>query len=174
MPSETMSEQNQMEVQVGRPAPNFKAHDLDGNELWLRSLIGGKRALLLFYRGGWCPFCNEQLATLSRDREKFEQSRAIIVAVSGEDVEKGRELLKKLNLPFKLLSDTKFEGIDTYGVRDTNISEKTKARGITQLAKPSAFIIDEHGVIRYKYVGTNAPDRPKNEELLRVLNEMGV
>jgi peroxiredoxin len=169
-----MTEQNLTEVQVGQRAPNFRARDLGGNELWLTSLIGGKKALLLFYRGGWCPFCNEQLAALSRDREKFEQSKAIIVAVSGEDVEKGRELLSKLNIPFKLLSDTRFEGVNAYGVRDINISEKAKVMGITQLPKPSAFIIDEFGVVRYKYVGTKAPDRPKNGELLHVLEKMGV
>jgi peroxiredoxin len=167
-----MTEQKSKEVEVGQRAPDFSARDLDGNELRLANLIVGKRALLLFYRGGWCPFCNEQLAALARDCKKFEESKAIIMAVSGEDVVKGKELLKKLNLPFKLLSDTTFEGMEAYGVRDMNISEKTRARGITKLAKPSAFIIDEFGIIRYKYIGKNAPDRPKNEELLQVFYEI--
>ena len=91
------------------------------------------------------------------------------MAVSSEEVEKGREFLKKLNLPFILLSDTKLEGIDRYGVRDPNPHEKLKARGITQLSKPAAFIIDETGVVRYKYVGKDASDRPRNEDLLKAI-----
>ena len=94
------------------------------------------------------------------------------MAVSYEEVEKGKELLQKLALPFTLLSDAQFEGIDGYGIRDTNPSAPTRAKGITTLSKPSAFIIDEKGIIRYKYVGKHAEDRPKNEDLLRVLAGM--
>lgn len=164
-----MIEHDQAEAQIGQPAPDFKAHDLNDNELSLSSLISGKKALLIFYRGGWCPYCNEQLANITRDIEIFKQSKAVIVAVSSEKVEKGKELLKRLNLPFKLLSDTKLEGIDAYGVRNDDVPEVLRAKGITSMAKPSAFIIDERGIIRYKYVGTNAKDRPKNEDLLKAL-----
>ena len=167
-----MVEHNQTAVQIGLHAPDFKAYDLDDNELSLSSLISGKKALLIFYRGGWCPFCNEQLANIARDIERFKRSNAIIVAVSSEEVEKGKDLLKKLNLPFKLLSDAKLEGIDAYGVRNNDISDTLKARGITSMAKPSAFIIDEKGIIRYKHVGVDKKDRPKNEELLSVLESL--
>jgi peroxiredoxin len=157
-------------AEVGQLAPNFRSRDLDGNELSLVSLIKGQKALLIFYRGGWCPYCNEQLANITRDIERFRQTKTVIVAVSSEEVEKGKELLKKLNLPFKLLSDTRLEGIDTYGVRNNDIPDALKAKGITGMAKPSAFIIDKHGIIRYKYIGANAKDRPKNEEWLKILN----
>ncbi|MDE1853466.1 MAG: redoxin domain-containing protein [Thaumarchaeota archaeon] len=153
-------------VSVGQVAPDFTANDLDGKPVSVKALIGGRKALLLFYRGGWCPFCNQQLAAISQDSSKFKELDAAIVAVSGEEVEKRKELLRKLNLPFALLSDTKFEGIDRYGVRDTKPS-----LGVTQLSKPSAFIIDRWGTVSYKYVGAKASDRPKNEELLRALAE---
>ena len=160
-----------IKVQVGRLAPDFVACDLAGNETRLSSLIGDKKALLLFYRGGWCPFCNEQLAAIARDYQEFQRLNATVVAVSGEEVEKGKGLLQKLHLPFVLLSDTSFEAIDMYGVRDENLSEHVRARGINQLPKPSAFVIDGTGIVRYRYVGKNAPDRPKNEDLLLALGE---
>src|SRR5271169_1943812 len=153
-------------VEVGQIAPDFVARDLNDKQVSLKALISGRKTLLLFYRGGWCPFCNSQLAAISSDNQQFKEAGATIVAVSGEDVEKGKEFLKRLNLPFILLSDTKFEGIDRYRVRDPNPREKLKARGNTQLSKPAAFVIDETGVIRYKYVGRDATDRPKNEDLL--------
>jgi len=166
-----MTQENMNEVKVGQSAPDFVARDLSGKEVRLSSLIAGRKALLLFYRGGWCPFCNEQLAAIARDYEKFQELNATVVAVSGEEAEKGKDLLQKLHLPFVLLSDTSFEAIDRYGVRDANLSEKTKARVISKLPKPSAFIIDGTGIVRYSYVGKNAPDRPKNEDLLRALGE---
>jgi len=162
-------ENRTVEVEVGQIAPDFVARDLDDNQVSLNALISGRKALLLFYRGGWCPFCNQQLAAIASDIQQFKDAGATIVAVSGEEVDKGKDLLKKLNLPFILLSDTKFEGIDRYGVRDPNPHERLKAMGIMQLSKPAAFVIDETGVVRYKYVGKNASDRPKNEDLLKAV-----
>jgi peroxiredoxin len=165
-------ENKPVEVEVGEIAPDFVARDLHDNQVSFRALVGGRIALLLFYRGGWCPFCNQQLAAIARDIQQFKDAGATIVAVSSEEVEKGKEFLKKLNLPFVLLSDTKFEGIDRYGVRDPSPHERLKAMGITQLSKPAAFVIDETGVVRYKYVGKIASDRPKNEDLLKVLGSI--
>jgi peroxiredoxin len=161
------------EISVGQLAPDFVARNLDDKTVSLKSIISGRNTLLIFYRGGWCPFCNEQLASISHDYSEFEKLGTTIVAVSCEEIEKGKALLQKLDLPFVLLSDTNFNGIDAYGVRDTNISERTKARGITSLSKPSAFVIDDAGLVRYKYVGKDAQDRPKNEELLRALAQLG-
>jgi peroxiredoxin len=158
-------------VNVGQLAPDFVARDLDDKPVGLKTLINGRKALVLFYRGGWCPYCDQQLAATSQDISKFRELGATIVAASSEEPENGKELLRKLNLPFVLLSDASFEGIDRYGVRDDNPSERTRARGITRLAKPSAFIIDGAGVVSYKYVGKNVTDRPNNEDLLRALEE---
>lgn len=164
-----MTVEHQGEVEVGETAPDFVARDLDDNEVSLGAFIGGRKALLLFYRGGWCPFCNQQLAAISSESQRFEDAGATIVAVSGEEVEKGKALLKKLSLPFILLSDTNFAGIDRYGVRDPKPNEKLKTNGVTWLSKPAAFVIDNAGVVRYKYVGKNASDRPKNEDLLKAI-----
>jgi peroxiredoxin len=170
-----MASQNNdlVSVEVGQLSPDFTALDLDEKRTTLRSITSGRKSLLIFYRGGWCPFCNEQLAAIAKDYARFQESGATIVAVSGEGVQKGKELLKKLSLPFTLLSDPNFEAIDRYGVRNSDISERMIKAGITRLPKPSAFIIDKAGILRYKYVGKKAPDRPKNEDWLKILDELG-
>lgn len=159
------------EVRVGQSAPDFVASGLSGEAVRLRDLIAGRKALLLFYRGGWCPFCNEQLAAITRDYQEFRELNVTVVAVSGEEVEKGKTLLQKLHLPFVLLSDASFEAIDRYGVRNSIVPEALKERGISQLPKPSAFVIDGTGIVRYKYIGKSALDRPKKEDLLLALRE---
>ena len=159
-------------VEVGDEAPDFQVKDMAGKTIRFRQFIGNQKTLLLFYRGGWCKHCNAQFESLMKDHARFVRAGAKIVAVSSEDVEKGKEFSKKLNLPFVLLSDTGFDGIERYGVKDSNPSEKTKARGIYQLAKPSAFIIDRNGIVRYKYVSKSPSDRPNNKELLNALAEL--
>jgi peroxiredoxin len=164
--------EEQVPVGVGHSAPDFLARDMEGKPVRLMKLIGGRMTLLVFYRGGWCPFCNQQLAAIAQDYPKFDELGATVVVVSSEEVEKGRDLLQKLKPPFRILSDTRFEGIDAYGVRDTNPSPGALSRGVTALSRPAAFIIDEAGIVRYKYVGKSAPDRPKNEDILQALGEM--
>jgi peroxiredoxin len=165
-------EQVKDEIEVGQRAPDFKATDMDGNELRLSSLTKGRKTVLVFYRGGWCPFCNEQLSAISKDYGRFKEENAEVLAVSSESVEKGLELNKRLNLPFKLLSDKGLDGIDAYGIRDDNIPEMVRKMGVAAMSKPSTFIIDESGIVRYKYIGAFAKDRPQNNELLRALKEM--
>ncbi len=169
-----MAQQEQSNnVEVGQLAPDFEAEDLEGRKQSLKSLATANgKTVLLFYRGGWCPFCNKQLASLSEDYAKFKELNAKIVAVSGEEVEKGKELLKKIGPPFTLLSDSDFEAIDRYGVREQKRDMLAKMKRVKSYAKPSVFIIDERGIIRWKYVGKNAQDRPKNEELLQRLREI--
>lgn len=117
-----MGEEKPSELKVGDRAPDFVARDLDGRPVSLKSIVGRSRSLLIFYRGGWCPFCNKQLAAIPQDYSKFKGFHAKIVAVSSEEVEKGKELLQKLALPYTLLSDTRLEGIGRYGVRETSVS----------------------------------------------------
>ncbi len=159
-------------VEVGQRAPDFYAQDLEGRLVSLRSLIENQKTLLLFYRGGWCPICNKQLAGLAQDYDKFKDLNTKIVAISSDEAQKGQELLKKLRLPYTLLSDPNFEAIDRYGVRVGNRDMLAKMKRIKSYATPSAFIIDEQGIIRYKHVGKDAGDRPKNEELLEKLREI--
>jgi len=159
-------------VELGQEAPDFNAQDLRGEKVSLKSQIENQKTLLLFYRGGWCPICNKQLAGLAQDYDKFRALNTKIVAVSSDEPQKGEELLKKLRLPYTLLSDPNFEAIDRYSVKTENRDMLSKMKRIKSYATPSAFIIDEQGIIRYKYVGKDAGDRPKNEELLEKLKEI--
>ena len=40
-------------VKVGEPAPDFTLESADGRALTLSQLRGGKRVVLIFYRGHW-------------------------------------------------------------------------------------------------------------------------
>lgn len=168
-----MAEQEYFDkVEVGHTAPDFIAEDVNGDLVNLKSLIGDEKIVLLFYRGGWCPMCKKQLASLSKDYSLFKNINTRIVVVSSERIENGRKLVKKIGLPFVLLSDPDFEVIERYGVKTEKRDLLAKMKRVQSYATPSVFIIDEKGIIRYKYVGRDAGDRPKNDELLEKLREI--
>jgi peroxiredoxin len=177
-------------VQVGQAAPDFTAQDVkEGNKADLKSLVGGEKTVLLFYRGAWCPASRQRLANLSRDYSRFQELNTKVIAVSSEPYEKGKELKTKLNLPFAVLSDPGFEAIDLYGTRTEKDEMKTDQGGgakgaisqfficnvkhIDKYASPSLFIIDENGIVRYRFVSKEAEfDYPKDDELLSRINSL--
>ncbi|HKK17333.1 MAG TPA: DUF3179 domain-containing (seleno)protein, partial [Opitutales bacterium] len=48
-------------VEVGSTAPDVTLRQADGEELGLHALTADQPVILVFYRGGWCPYCNRHL-----------------------------------------------------------------------------------------------------------------
>jgi len=50
---------------VGEKIPNGILIDQNGEEVNLNKVVKQKPTVLIFYRGGWCPYCNQQMASLA-------------------------------------------------------------------------------------------------------------
>ncbi len=74
---------------------------------------------------------------------------------------KHRQFQAKLGLPFPLLSDEQRDVSRRYGVLDENWN----------IAKRAYFIIDRHGVVRFKKVFDDPTQRLTNEELLAAVRQ---
>src|SRR5207249_7231627 len=61
--------------------------------------------------------------------------------------------------PFPVLLDENFAAVDKLGIRG-------------QLAKPSTYIIDKAGQVRFAYVGATLSDRPSVKALLKQLDDI--
>jgi thiol-disulfide isomerase/thioredoxin len=68
--------------------PDVTVKDIDGKGLKLREMAAGRPMLLVFYRGGWCPFCNRQLAGLQEIKDQIADKGYQLVAVSADRPEK--------------------------------------------------------------------------------------
>lgn len=56
---------------IGEKIPNCILESVDGNTVSLESVLNGKRTVLVFYRGGWCPYCNLHLAALAEAEKSY-------------------------------------------------------------------------------------------------------
>jgi peroxiredoxin len=56
-------------LKVGDSIPDVTVRTVEDKEVSLRKLVSVKPAVLVFYRGGWCPFCNKHLRSLSTIEE---------------------------------------------------------------------------------------------------------
>jgi len=151
-------------LSVGTRAPVFSARSTDGT---LRTFSPGRYAkptIVLFYRGGWCPYCNAQLSDLRLVEPKLRASGFEIVFLSTDRPELLYSSLKAQEIHYTLLSDSHLEAANAfhiaYHLDDATIAkqreygvdlESTTGTMLHELPVPSVFIIDTSGMIRYVY-----------------------
>ena len=76
------SPQQVQPLSVGARAPIFAARTTDGTLRNFRPDSYRKPTVVLFYRGGWCPYCNAQLSDLHLVEPKLRKSGFEIVFLS--------------------------------------------------------------------------------------------
>ena len=69
-------------LSVGARAPAFAAQTAEGAVRQFRPGGYSKPTIVIFYRGGWCPYCNMQLSDLRLVEPKLRESGFEIVFLS--------------------------------------------------------------------------------------------
>jgi peroxiredoxin len=71
-----------------------------GESLQLPGALNGDFAVVLLFRGSWCPYCNAQLRAFERARGRLEELDVRVVALSVDDEATTRALIDKHALTF--------------------------------------------------------------------------
>ena len=164
---------------IGAHVPDVAVQALDGHSQSLVTITAGKPTVLVFYRGGWCPFCNLQLSQLNGIESKLSALGYQIVALTPDPAEEIKKTLDKHSLKYTIYSDTDLGAIKVFGVGfrlPEATVEKYRGYGITLshapgetdsvLPVPSVFIIDVNGVVQFVYVNPDYRIRLSSELLL--------
>lgn len=172
-------------LKAGDTAPDFTLEDADGNKISSRDLLAAGPAIVTFYRGVWCPYCNMDLQALEAARPDFEARGARLVAISPQTRNNSRKSQRDNGLGFPILSDTLSYVAAAFGIRFSlpdDLIEVYKGFG-NDLAKinddpawvlpmPARFVIGTDGVIAYAEVNPDYTRRPDPSELLPVLDRL--
>jgi peroxiredoxin len=171
-------------VKIGEPIPDVTLKNIDGNSINLQEIVNQKPTLLIFYRGGWCPYCNLHLAELAEIEDNIIEMGYQIIAVSMDRPEKLKESLDKYQMNYTLLSDSKAEASIAFGLAfkvEESYNEMLKSHNLDIedasgedhhiLPVPSVFIIKD-GVIKFEYVNPNYKVRISKEILLSISTEI--
>lgn len=140
-------------------APAATVTKRDGNQIDLSTEWQKQKVLVIFYRGGWCPYCAKQLSELQANQKKFADAGAIIVGISSDSVEDANKTRDKLGLNFELYSDPQLTVITKWGVEDVGAN----------IARPAAFVVEPGGSITYRRIGKAPSDMPSIDELVAAL-----
>ena len=148
----------ELSVAVGHAAPDFTATDANGDRVSLSDYRARQSVLLVFYRGGWCPFCVSHLDDIQSLFPVLDQHGVQLLAISPEDAEASAKLAKKFEQPYRFVSDSELVITDAYGIRRDE-----------ELPHPAVFLIDREGKIVWYYVGEDYKQRPSSSQLRQVI-----
>lgn len=170
---------------VGAKAPSFVAQREDGSDYSFDGAALARPTVLIFYRGGWCPFCNANLSELRNAQGELKERGFDVVFFSADRPQVLRSSLKEPHPGYTLVSDAKGDGARALGIAyrmDDATYAQYKAYGIDleklsgntlhQLPVPAVFIIDQRGYIRFVYANPDYKVRLKGDELLQAAREV--
>ena len=128
-------------VDVGQAAPDFTLPGIcDGERRdYTLSEFRGRKVVLAFYPGDDTPGCTRQMCSYRDDFSKFDESGAVLLGISPQDVDSHERWAAKRGFHFPLLADTDKSVIDLYGVRG----------GRLIAVKRSVFVVGPDGVVRF-------------------------
>ncbi len=160
-------------LKEGDSIPDVKLRTDDNQEVSLRQLVAEKPTVLIFYRGGWCPFCTRHLSDRAGIEDDLEKAGAQLLAISMDQPSELRETPNRDKLGYRLLSDSDAVAAKAFGIAfqvEDALVRKYKqsykidleaASGQTHhiLPHPAVFVADTYGKIRFAYVNSDWPHR---------------
>lgn len=161
---------------TGEMIPTVNLMNLTGKSINLNQLISKSQSILIFYRGGWCPYCSKQLSGLQLIENELGQMGYQIIAVSTDSPKNLTATMDKQKLSYTLLSDADLSVSKQFGIAfkapvsyDKILPEASDFKNTEKLLPvPSVFILDKKGKILFEYINPNITERI-SPELLRQL-----
>ena len=89
----------------GMRVPDVTVKTVDGDPVSLRAIVMQKPTLILFYRGGWCPYCNRQLAGIKNIEADLTKLGYQILAISPQSGEQLKEQALKTEMDAMLYTE---------------------------------------------------------------------
>lgn len=169
----------------GDAMPDGQLLDVHGAPTTLANALGGRSAVVVFYRGAWCPYCNLALRTYQEQLVPQLAARDIpLVAISPQKPDGSLTTQEQNELTFTVLSDPGNQIASKLGVL-TAPGEAARAAPLTLgvdasaanadgtdgLPMPTVVVVDSTGIIRWIDVH---PDYTTRTEVADIVDALTV
>jgi peroxiredoxin len=175
-------------VAPGTQIPDTGLLDVHGSPTTLYAATGDRAAVLVFYRGAWCPYCNIALSTYQQHLLSQLTGRGIgLVAISPQTPDGSLSMREKHDLSFTVLSDPGNVIARRLGVLTRPSDEARAAQlqlgldlaavnadGTTGIPMPTVAILDAGHVLRWIDVHPDYSTRTEPAQVLDVLDRLGI
>jgi len=170
-------------VAVGDTLESFTLSDATGAPVTLDQLVEAGPAVIVFYRGGWCPYCN--LALRTYQHELLPQLAAFdtrLVAISPQSPDQSLSTAEKAGLDFTVLSDPAGRVAEEIGIVFQQADEvldaqrklgldlaQVNAEGSTRLPRPTVLVVGQDRTVRFVDVQPDYTARTEVADILAAL-----
>jgi peroxiredoxin len=155
-------------LRAGSSAPDFALPDQNGDTVQLSKLLRGGPAVVTFYRGGWCPYCNLQLRAYQAVLPDIAARGATLVAISPQTPDFTLSTVQEKGLAYPVLSDVGNYVARRYGLvfvlsealqglqkKFGNEIPRFNGDESWELPMPGTFIISSDGIVRLASVDSD-------------------
>ena len=176
----------------GDGAPRFTVKTVDGDRFNFDPRELERPAIIIAFRGGWCPFCNMHLSELRNVIPQIHDLGVDVLFLSGDRPELlysslGEDTQDDIaNLDYTIYSDADANAAIAFGIA-FQASDRTINRRMEKgqdvegssmdkngiLPVPSVFAVSRDGVIAFAYSNADYKIRVPADELLAVAETIG-
>ncbi|MFZ0091387.1 MAG: peroxiredoxin-like family protein [Solirubrobacteraceae bacterium] len=173
-------------VAAGSVLQDFTLPDATGKDVSLSELVADGPAVLVFYRGGWCPYCNLALHQYQSELvPQLSRFNARMVAISPQAPDESLSTAEKHALQFPVLSDAGArvarqlsvtfqpaeDVLEAQRALGLDIRE-TNAEGATELPMPTVLVVDRDRVVRFAEVHPDYTSRTEVQAIISALADL--
>jgi peroxiredoxin len=173
-------------LEIGERAPMFSLPDQNGNHTRLADVLDRGPAVVVFYRGEWCPYCNVTLRAFQQQLPAMQALGATLLAISPQAPDRALILKQRHQLEYAVLSDVDQRVISSFRLQYTvpqdvqelslttfhNDLREQNADGSWNVPVPATFVIDSHGTVQARHVDIDYRLRMEPLDVVRALREL--
>lgn len=167
--------QPSMKLVIGTKLPHFTVRNMDGR-LVNSAQLTDKPAILIFYRGNWCPFCSAQIKELMARYKQLDALGVRVSLIAPQPHENTVGVSKTYGAKFDFLTDEENTAARTLGIEHKNgLPMGMQALGYdSDTVMPTVIITGKDGKILWTHETDNYRVRPEPDTFLEVLRMHGV
>ena len=148
-------------------APDFNLKNTEKNDIALSS-FKGKTVVLAFYPGAFTGVCDTEMCSLRDSMNSFNDLNATVLGISVDSPWANAEFAKKYEINFNLLSDYNRDVSKAY---DMIFNGLGGLEGY-ECSNRGVIIIDEQGLIQYRWVAENPGVEPNYSEIIEKVKSL--
>jgi peroxiredoxin len=153
-----------MSVEIGQKPPDFQLFDQDKKLRTLKE-FQGRKVVLVFFPGAFTSVCTKEMCTFRDSMQTLNGLNAQVVGTCVNDPFTNKAFSEANKLQFPILSDYGREVVRKFNVFHDDFSG---LKGYTA-AKRSVLVLDDKGMVRYRWVSEDPGRQPDYDEIKNAL-----
>ena len=170
---------------IGSAMPDVRLRNAVGEQVSLGELNTRSPLVIVFYRGGWCPYCNLTLREWQRLLPVLTRGGGRLVAISPQGPDQPLSTAEKNALAFTVLSDTDLVAARAFGVAFALAADvvalyaqlgidlpTVNANDRWELPVPATFVIDREGRVAFAHVEADYRQRAEPSKVIAIVEAL--